>query len=339
MPLLRADDSYEPQGFGGILFPMADGTARIIYRVSYEALRDRATADGLGERFDAEETFHKHRPRIEQIASEKYDAGATERVVTTQELTPLSSHKVVSSSGLPLEQTTEIGRGLPPLRVSNADALSNMRDSMLVGPPDAVAPSPIETPRGIPPVIEQNIADSSGARDSANIDILPAAASLTIGSGTVESVLSEHPADIRDMARALSEEFTAQVEELQRRKPNDDRLAEYNALLAFFEKMARGLADLADALDRAVSTGTNGQLEPVFLGTAGEIARQLHLALFEWLEKDRTMIVEVPVRLALFGAGVAFLHSIGADGVAAITALTTLVLKRGSKPSKDGSAN
>jgi hypothetical protein len=40
------------------------------------------------------------------------------------------------------------------------------------------------------------------------------------------------------------------------------------------------------------------------------------------------------MRIALFGTGVAFLHSIGADGATAIAALTALVLKREPKPRK-----
>lgn len=69
MPLHRADNSYEPKQFEGVLFPMTDGNARIIYKVTYEALRERASADGSGETQDFVETFLKHRPRIEQIAS------------------------------------------------------------------------------------------------------------------------------------------------------------------------------------------------------------------------------------------------------------------------------
>ena len=89
MPLQRADDAYDSSDrFLGILFPMTDGKSRIIYRVSYEALQDRASADGSGATSDAVETFLKHRSRIEQIASEKYDARIAERVVTTAELTP-----------------------------------------------------------------------------------------------------------------------------------------------------------------------------------------------------------------------------------------------------------
>jgi hypothetical protein len=148
--------------------------------------------------------------------------------------------------------------------------------------------------------------------------------------GPIERRLFERPADIRDAARALSREFTTQVEELNRFKPNDsDSLAKHNDLVAFLKRMAAGLADLADALEQAVSNGTDDRPEPVFLGTAGKIAKQLNLGLMEWLEANRTLVIEVPIRITLFGLGVAFLHSIGADGIPAITALTTLVLKRG----------
>ena len=46
----------------------------------------------------------------------------------------------------------------------------------------------------------------------------------------------------------MSREFTAQVEELKKSRPNEsDRLAQYDDLVAFFEKMAAGLSTLADA--------------------------------------------------------------------------------------------
>jgi Protein of unknown function (DUF1488) len=89
VPLQRADDAYDSSDrFSGVLFPMTDGKSRIVYQVTYAALQDRASADGSGATFDAVETFLKHRRRIEQIASEKYDAGVAERVVTTADLTP-----------------------------------------------------------------------------------------------------------------------------------------------------------------------------------------------------------------------------------------------------------
>ena len=75
MPLQRADDAFDSSDrLSGILFPMTDGKSRIVYRVTYAALQDRASADH-NSTFDAVEIFQRHRRKIEQIASEKYDAG------------------------------------------------------------------------------------------------------------------------------------------------------------------------------------------------------------------------------------------------------------------------
>jgi Kinase/pyrophosphorylase len=157
----------------------------------------------------------------------------------------------------------------------------------------------------------------------------------TDGQSPIERRLSEQPVGIRDAARTLSQEFTVQIDELRRFKPNDPgRLAEHHDLVDFFKKMAAGLANLADALDGALRNATDGKPEPALLGTAGKIAEQLHVGLMEWLEANRTFAVEIPIRLAFFGAGVAFLHSIAVDGIPAIAGLTALVLKRGPKPSK-----
>ncbi|MGP0085782.1 MAG: DUF1488 family protein [Steroidobacteraceae bacterium] len=314
----RADDSYDPSDrFSGVDFPMADGKSRIIYRVSYEALQDRASADGTGAAFDAVETFLKHRGRIEQIASDKYDAGNPERVVTTAELTPLprtpavpippgtvpeagtaptSTVKVVSDSGLPFGTSTEIFAGVQP-QVNRA-ALSSTTGEVL------------------PPLPLVAAALSGEGKVTAEATVMP-------GPGPIERRLSERPTDIRDAARALSRDFTAQVEELKRNKPNDaDRLAQYDVLIPFFERMAVGLGDLADVLDRAGRT--NGTPEPVLLGKAAEVARQLQLSAMEWLEANRTMVIDVPVRLGLFGLGVAFLHALGVDSTAVTASLAYL---------------
>jgi hypothetical protein len=101
----------------------------------------------------------------------------------------------------------------------------------------------------------------------------------------IEGRLSEQTVDIRDAARALSRAFSEQIEELKRSKPNDpERLVEHDGLVAFFERMAAGLGDLADALDRAISGASDGKLESIFVRTAGKIAEQLHVGLMEWLD-------------------------------------------------------
>jgi hypothetical protein len=85
------------------------------------------------------------------------------------------------------------------------------------------------------------------------------------------------PAEILEAARNLAKEFKNQADELRAAKPNDPaRLDSYDDLLAFFEKMAAGLASLADALEQAFETrGDSSQPEPILLGNAAKIAREL----------------------------------------------------------------
>src|SRR5262249_12961051 len=129
--------------------------------------------------------------------------------------------------------------------------------------------------------------------------------------------------------RALAGELRAQVEELKRSTPNDsERLVKHNDLVAFFEKMATGLVQLAEALDQAVARATDGKPEPVFLGEAARIALDLHLGLMEWLEVNRTWVVDIPMRMTFYGLGISFLHFIGADSFAAVAGLTALVFRR-----------
>ena len=110
---------------------------------------------------------------------------------------------------------------------------------------------------------------------------------FTAGSiAFVESRLSREPGDIRELARNLSQEFASQAEDLKRSRPNDERLAQHDDLIAFFERMAAGLAQLADALDQAVKEGTGGSLDFVSLGKAAQIARALHQGVMQWIEQN-----------------------------------------------------
>src|SRR5258706_3320979 len=97
--------------------------------------------------------------------------------------------------------------------------------------------------------------------------------------------------------------------------------------------MAAGLADLADALDRALSSATGSPpLEPVFLGKAADIAHRLQGITQQWLEETGTAVIDVPVRIGVLCAGIGFLHSIGADSFAAVGALGWLVRPQRDKP-------
>jgi hypothetical protein len=164
----------------------------------------------------------------------------------------------------------------------------------------------------------------------------PAEAEATLrGEGTVaanariiERSISERPADIRDAARALVKEIKDQVEQLKNSKPNDEAgLAKHNEFVEFLERIAAGLAELADALDQAVKAGPDGPPEPMFLGKAAWIAEQLNIGLMEWLEANRANVAGFTVRIGLIGTGYLFLHACGLDD--RIAAIVSSLANRG----------
>jgi hypothetical protein len=226
--------------------------------------------------------------------------------------------EVVSDSGLPFETSTELLAGLPP-RVSNAALLSTTGK---VAPPWAGTAPMGMSPDTPLPLRAQAAAEASlsgqGAMHADAVVVHP-----PVVDRPIERILSERHADIRDAARVLSRDFAAQVEELKRTRPNEpDRLAEHDALVAFLEKMATGLNQLADALEQAVGAG--GEPEPVLLGKAAEITRWLQRTVVEYLKESRTAVINVPVRIGLFGLGVAFVHALGIDSVIVDTLIAGL---------------
>jgi hypothetical protein len=195
---------------------------------------------------------------------------------------------------------------------------------------DVPAEGSLETSRGIPPVMQESLATSSEGIASGRDDLT--ASSLQVGGASIERTLSDQPVEIASAARALMRELAAQIEELKRSKPNDQgRLAQYDVLIPFLEKMAAGLGNLADALDRLVGR-PEGSPEPVLLGKAADAARWLQKAMTEWLEANRTMVIDVPVRLNLFGFSVAFVHQLGIDNTAVTASLAYLAGLRSTQP-------
>jgi len=64
---------------------------------------------------------------------------------------------------------------------------------------------------------------------------------------------------------------------------------------------------------------------------AGGILRWLQLTAMEWLDEHRMTVIEVPVRIGLFGLGVAFVHALGVDSTIVRTLIAGLALKRAPK--------
>ena len=89
MPLIRSNDTYR-QELDGVYFGLQDGRKVIVCMVSNEALDDYVR--GSPDKRDRASIFLKIRPRIEAIASAKYDAGRIETDgtarVDTRDLNP-----------------------------------------------------------------------------------------------------------------------------------------------------------------------------------------------------------------------------------------------------------
>jgi hypothetical protein len=175
-------------------------------------------------------------------------------------------------------------------------------------------PSPRVFPVEVAIRTEVNAAVGAGVQDG-GVSSPPA-----VTTQVIERRLLERPDDIRAAARGFAEAFKKQFDEL---RGHNERSPQDEDLLDFLEQMAAGLAELADALDRAFASPTP---EPIFIGEAGQIVHRLQLETAAWLEKIGTDVVNVPVRVGLLvGSGI-FLHSLGVDSEALYGALGFAVL-------------
>ncbi len=134
----------------------------------------------------------------------------------------------------------------------------------------------------------------------------------------IRRALVARPVSIRDSARALAQALKEQAVELQHSKPNEpEKLLEYEKLITFIDDTSNGLAVLADTIDSAIQNGSDTP-EPVLLGKAAEIARELQAGAMEWLQANRTTVFEGAFRLGLFGLGIAFVSALGIEVTAAV---------------------
>jgi hypothetical protein len=127
-----------------------------------------------------------------------------------------------------------------------------------------------------------------------------------------ERYLRERAGEICEAARGLCSAIADQIDHLNASKPNDPgRLTQQNELIAFLKTIADGLESLADTLDRSIAAGTRASPEPILLGKAGDIARNLSDAVLDGLERNRDYIVDCAIKFSVFGCGFMFLGSSG----------------------------
>ena len=76
--------AIEIDRFVAVRFAMFDGKKRVVCRVSWAALQDRAALDKT-DQSDVGGTFQKHRAEIEKVASDHYDRGELNPLVESGE--------------------------------------------------------------------------------------------------------------------------------------------------------------------------------------------------------------------------------------------------------------
>jgi hypothetical protein len=177
---------------------------------------------------------------------------------------------------------------------------------------------------------------ASGASAGLSVNRAGTTGAATDVAATVGGKLTEQPIEIREAARALSKAIADQIAELNASNPTwprnePDRLAQQQDFVAFLETIAASLVVLAEAIDRAITAGSAEKPEPVLLGTAGEIARQLGAAVGDGIERNHSYIVDCTIKFGVFAAGFTFLHAIGVDGLIAsvVAGLMNVKLSKG----------
>jgi len=76
--------AIEIDRFVAVRFAMFDGEKRVVCRVRWKGLQDRAALDQTDQR-DVRGTFEKYRAEIEKVASDHYDRGALNPLVESGE--------------------------------------------------------------------------------------------------------------------------------------------------------------------------------------------------------------------------------------------------------------
>jgi hypothetical protein len=171
--------------------------------------------------------------------------------------------------------------------------------------PPKLSNAVLSTTEGI--IVPPSVAPLSGAAAFAGGGNLVANADVLPAKKLVTQNLAANTADNLAAAQVLLHATQAKIAELRDARLND---SETTDLIKFLEWLAQGLTQLVDNLDRAIAQPT----EPMFLGTAADIARQLKLGLFEAIEQRRVRVWEVG---AIVGVA-CFLSSLSGEKLASI---------------------
>jgi hypothetical protein len=118
---------------------------------------------------------------------------------------------------------------------------------------------------------------------------------------------------VRAAARALSKAIGNQIDELNASRLNDpDSLDRQGAFIAFLQRIAAGLDNLATSLEAIIDAGSS-ETKRSALADAGVAARGLVTFFREGFDEQRAAIQACVIHVPLLTGSVALLHALGVD--------------------------
>jgi soluble cytochrome b562 len=192
--------------------------------------------------------------------------------------------------------------------------------------PELGTPTLTEQNEIFPPAVTQQ---SVGVLDAVEaVDTFSANVEVSTRIRIIARRLSEQKIEIRDAARSFATAIKEQAENLrkQHNKISERDRGSYNDLIDFLDVLAHGLDELANALNQLSRTTAASEI-----GRAAQIVQNLQDRVGLWLAKNIDRTISCTTNVAILIGGIGFLHAMSADDPAAITALTTIILKRGPK--------
>jgi hypothetical protein len=124
-----------------------------------------------------------------------------------------------------------------------------------------------------------------------------------------------------------------QIDDLKRSSYGVNDREKLDEFVDFLKKLAAGLNDLADALDRMVDAKAKGSNEKFFTEDAARIARELGAYVTKFAE-DHPYITDTVIKVSLAAAAYKFFILCGLDTTSIAGVLTAILAKSPSMKNK-----
>jgi len=149
----------------------------------------------------------------------------------------------------------------------------------------------------------------------------------TVAVVTPRSSVADEVAALLRKLRGFQVAIDTWLSELRAGIPNDPTThPQYLSIIEFLENLTKGISEVADGIEEAISAGEENAPEPILLGKAALVARAVSETAQKWLDEQGTKVIDVPVKLTVFGSALITLSHFGISGDAITGAIAGFVL-------------